>query len=158
MTALDLSPFPQRLGAPPGLPATRGVQAPRCWAGFWPVDQRRKGSFVPVGGWVGLSGALAVNLRTDEWPHLSRSWKIKAPPCSLSLGVACHCGWILKYGFTFIDLLTAPNLHCSMWILVPQPRIEPWPLALGAHSLNHQSNSMVGTFKSSLSVGFSRWH
>lgn len=30
------------------------------------------------------------------------------------LGLLVTVDGFLKYGFTFIDLLTAPNLHCSM--------------------------------------------
>ena len=35
------------------------------------------------------------------------------------------------------------TLSCSMWDLVPQPRIEPGPLALGVQSLSQQTTREV---------------
>lgn len=60
------------------------------------------------------------------------------------LGLLITVDGFLKYGFTFIDLLDHPKSSLQHVRSVPQPRIEPWPPALGAHSLNHQSNSYGG--------------
>ena len=97
---------------------------------------------------------MAMNLRRDEWPHLSRSWKIKeAPPC-FPLPWGCLSVWM---DFLNMDLLLLIYWLCQVFIaacriLVPQPRIEPWPPALRAHRLNHwitREIPTVDTFKSS---------
>ena len=41
------------------------------------------------------------------------------------------------------SLVVACGLSCGMWILVPQPGIEPGPPALGVWSLNHWTTREV---------------
>ena len=153
MTALDLS-LPPETGGPTRACLRRISQALRCLGWILASRPEQKGLLGPCGWLGGSSGAMAMNLRRDEWPHLSRSWKIKeAPPC-FPLPWGCLSVWM---DFLNMDLLLLIYWLCQVFIaacriLVPQPRIEPWPPALRAHRLNHwitREIPTVDTFKSS---------
>ena len=51
--------------------------------------------------------------------------------------IAINCLYMYFFLFNTYFYLAMPGLSYSMWDLVPWPRIEPRPLALGAQSLSH---------------------
>ena len=54
------------------------------------------------------------------------------------------CLFFFFFNLAMLDLsFSTQDLSCSMWGLVPQPGIEPWPPALGAQSLNHWTTKEV---------------